>query len=276
MNNYIVSTLLAVSCFACGDDGGSGTPDANDPTDVRFGDTALVVVVNPIVNDANDQAVATPGLARAGVTLTSDDGISATTGATGIAVLAPLTAGARTITVSGAGGGTFAVMMGAGELREIALASEATTSTIMLEIDYKSARVTEVNDTMTTAQIDDALKVSDSVVFFAAGTYPGDLDFSGSRVTLFGEGVLGGRVNLDGNVTISGSDSRIRGTTISGTLTVPASGIGLSFSRVNGMTTATGSDGTFLENELCGGVSITGSGSYALDNAGAAPVTTCP
>ena len=277
MNTCLVSTLLILSCVACGDDGGGGGLDANDPTTVRFGDTALVVVINPVVNDANDRNVATPGTTRTGVTVTSDDGVFATTNASGIAVLSPLTAGARTITVTGTDvGGTFNVMMGAGELREIAVASQGSTSEIMLELDYKSDQITEVTEAMTATEINDALKVSDSVVFFAAGSYPGDIDFSGSRVTLFGEGVFGGRVTLDGNITISGSNSRIRGTTINGTLTVPASGVGLSFSRVNGATTATGSDATFLENALCGGATLTGSGTYALDNHGTAPVTTCP
>jgi len=269
-----VPALLVFGLVACGgDDGSGGPPDASLPTDVKFGDTALVIVLNPVVNDVNDRTVAMPGTARTGVTFTSDDGVSAMTDASGIAVLAPLTAGARTITATGTGAaGTFNVMMAAGELREIAVASEGTTSSIMVNLDYKSNRVTEVNPTMTLTEVNNALKVSDQVVFFKSGSYTGDIDFSGSRVTLFGEGILGGTVTLVGNVTISGSNSRIRGTTITGSLTAPASGIGLSFSRVNGATNATGSDGTFLKNALCGAVTITGSGSYALDNAGAAPV----
>jgi hypothetical protein len=272
------SIMLVLALVACGGgDSDTATPDANDPLDVRFGDTALVIVVNPIVNDANDQAVATPGLARAGVTLTADDGVSATTDASGIAVLAPLTAGSRTVTVTGTDvGGTFNVLMAAGELRELAIASQGATSSIMLELDYKSDRVTEINPTMSTTEVNTALEVSDQVVFFASGTYTGDLDFSGSRVTLFGEGVRGGKVIIDGSIMMSGSDSRIRGTTITGNLTVPASGTGLTFSRVNGTTDATGSDATFLRNALCGPASITGSGSFVLDNAGTPPTATCP
>jgi hypothetical protein len=261
---------------SCGG-GSSGGPDASDPTDVPFGTTAIVVVVNPVVNDLNERSVPAPGPVQSGVTLTTDDGVTATTGADGIAVLAPVTAGMRTITVTGTGvGGTTTVMMGAGELREIALATAGTTAQIMLNVDYKTDQVAEVAATMTNAEVNDLLAVSDSVVFFPGGEYVGDLDFSGSRVTLFGEGVLGGTVTIQGNVTVSGSDSRIRGTRITGNLAIPASGVGVSFSRVDGAMNSEGSDGKILANALCGAETVTGSGTIALGNAGTAPITTCP
>src|SRR5512140_356603 len=105
---FLVTLLVA----ACGSSSNS-TPDANDPANIPFGTTAIVVVVNPAINDANVKTgIPTPGTVRAGVTVTTDDHVTATTGADGIAVLAPVTAGARTITVSGAGvTGTASVMI---------------------------------------------------------------------------------------------------------------------------------------------------------------------
>jgi hypothetical protein len=257
----------------CGDDGAAGT----DPTQVRFGDTALVVVINPTVNDQNRHSVAAPSEVRAGVVVTTDDGVADTTTTDGIAVLAPLTAGLRTVTLSGGGlDGSFTVMLTDGALREVAVAATGSQAQLMADIDYKTDQVFEVTTAMTTAQVNDALAVSDRVVFVRGGTYAGDLEFKGSRVTLFGEGVLGGSVVLQGNVMMTGSDSRIRGTRISGTLTIPASGTGLSFSRVDGAVTATGSDATLLANALCGGASVTGSGSLVIGNAGTAPTTACP
>lgn len=265
--------FLIVLVAACGGDDDSGM----DPTDVRFGDTALVIVVNPVINDGNRHQVPAPGSVRAGITLRSDDGISDTTGADGIAVLSPLSSGSRTITVSGGGlDGSFTLMMAAGALREIALAAEGTRIEPMLDLDYKSDQVVEITPAMTSAQVNDALRTSDRVVFLAGGVYTGDLDFSGSRVTLFGEGALGGTVTLQGNVMMSGSDSRIRGARITGNLSIPASGTGLSFSRVDGTTTATGSDATLLANALCGAATITGSGTSAVGNAGLAPAAPCP
>jgi hypothetical protein len=269
----ITSLLLTAACG--GSDG--AMPDANDPTDIPFGTTAIVVVVNPAINDANSQTVPAPGTTRAGVVLTTDDGVTATTDADGIAVLAPVTAGTRTITVSGTDAtGSVSVLIDDGALLELALATDATQAQVMVQVDYKTDQAVEVTSTMTNSEVNDILMVSDRVVFFAEGQYTGDLDFAGSRVTLFGEGALGGRVTIDGNITVSGSDSRIRGTHVTGDLTIPASGVGVSFSRVDGATTAEGSDGMLLANAMCGTENVTGSGTHVLGNAGMAPLVDCP
>jgi hypothetical protein len=270
---------FAINFAACGGDSdGGGGPDATTPTSVKFGDTVIVVVLNPVINDANDTTLPSPGTVRAGVTLTADDDTTATTDADGIAVLGPLTAGMRTITLSEQGlSGSFTISIGSGELREVAVAADSAQAQVMVNVDYKSDQITELTPSMTNQQVNQALSVSDTVVFFRGGSYTGNLDFSGSRVTMFGEGVRGGEVTLDGNVTVSGSDSRIRGATITGTLTMPASKVGLTFSRVNGDLSSEGSDSMFLANALCGQVTVTGSGSTAVDNSGASPIAAnCP
>src|SRR3990167_5284302 len=147
--------LCLVMLSACGDDGGGGTPDANSPTDVAFGTTAIVVVVNPTVNDANAKTgLPAVGSVVSGVTLTTDDNVTATTGADGIAVLAPVTAGTRTITVSGAvSGGTFTVMVADKTLREVALATDNGRAEVMVSVDYKADQAFEVSPTMTNAEV---------------------------------------------------------------------------------------------------------------------------
>jgi hypothetical protein len=222
--------------------------------------------------------VPTPGPTMAGVTLTTDDNVTATTGANGIAVLAPVTAGTRTITMSGAiASGTFTVTIVDRTLREVAIAAQPGSAQVMIDVDYKTDQAFQVSPAMSTSEVNNVLAVSDRVVFFAGGHYTGDLVFAGSRVTLFGEGVLGGNVVLDGSVTVSGSDSRIRGAHITGSLTIPASKVGLSFSRVDGTVISQGSDGMLLANALCGTETVTGSGTYVLGNSGAAPApATCP
>jgi hypothetical protein len=273
-HNFVV---LGITIAIAGCGGSDGQDQEIDPTGVRFGDTALVVVVNPVINELNNQSVAMPGEQRSGIVLSTDDGVSDTTDADGIAVLAPLTEGLRTVKVTGGGlDGTFDVMLAAGALHEVAIAATGAQAQIIVALDYKTDQVLELMPTMTNAEVNEALKVSDRVVFVRGGTYTGDLEFGGSRVTLFGEGVLGGSVVLQGNVTMSGSDSRIRGTQITGNLTIPASGTGLSFSRIDGMITAMGSDTTVLANALCGGATVTGSGSIVVGNTGTAPAPACP
>jgi hypothetical protein len=263
--------LLAL--FACG--GTSGDPV--DPTDVPFGTTAIVVVVNPAINEANLENLPPTGPTVAGVTLTTDDGVAATTDTAGIAVLAPVMPGTRSITLSGAiEGGSFTVTIADQTLREAAVAAEPGRTELMLDVDYKADEAFEISPAMSNAEVNDVLAVSDRVVFVRGGTYEGDLDFAGSRVTLFGEGVLGGDVVLDGNVTVSGSDSRIRGARITGSLAMPASKIGLSFSRVEGTLVSEGSDTMLFANALCGSETVTGSGSIVIGNRGMAPSAACP
>lgn len=269
-------SLFLLLLAACG--GGESLPDAQNPTDIAFGTTAIVVVVNPVINDGNLKSpLPMPGTIQSGVTLTTDDNVTATTGADGIAILAPVTAGIRTITVSGAvTAGPFTVTVADKTLREVALAATPGSAQVMVNVDYKADQAVMVAPTMTNAQVNSAIAVSDRVVFFQGGRYAGDLDFGGSRVTLFGEGVLGGKVILEGNVTVTGSDSRIRGTQITGSLTIPASKVGLSFSHVAGAVSSQGSDGMFLANALCGTENVSGSGTTVVGNKGVAPMTACP
>jgi hypothetical protein len=111
---------------------------------------------------------------------------------------------------------------------------------------------------------------------FEGGTYQGDLDFSGSRVTLFGEGILGGNVILQGNITVTGSDSRISRDHDRRIAHHPCEQGRTELPRVDGALSSNGSDGMLLANALCGSETIPGSGTIVLGNDDAAPSTTCP
>ncbi len=113
---------------------------------------------------------------------------------------------------------------------------------------------------------------SNVIVFLRSGTYSGDLTFSGSNLTLFGEGPQGGTVTIDGNVTVNGSGNRIRGARILGDLSLIGSGAGITYSRVGGALAVSGSDAVLLNNVFCGAATISASGLLALGNAGLQPV----
>ncbi|MBI4512925.1 MAG: hypothetical protein HY702_02345 [Gemmatimonadetes bacterium] len=266
-SGLLSACLLAVA--ACGDDG-----DVTAPPEVRFGETTLVVVVNPVVNDANEVAVPQPGTVRSGVTVSVDGGPSGTTDANGIAVLAPVAPGTRRISLSAPGqSGSVSVNIDDRDLQEAAIALGSSGAALITQVVYRfGGEVVEVTPSTPITQVNDLLERSNIIIFFRGGTYTGDLTFSGSNVTLFGEGERGGRVTLVGNVTVSGSRNRIRGARITGSLSVPGSDAGISFSRVEGAVVVDGSSAVLLNNGLCGVTTIAGSNLTAVGNSGIAPL----
>ena len=261
-------TLMTVAS-ACG--GGDGP---TDPPDAVYGETTVVYLLNPIVNDVNAVTVPAPGASRSGVEVAITSGPSGTTGANGDLALAPVTPGTWPVSFgTGGASGQLSLDIAQGDLREIAVALDGTGAAEMVEIRYAfGGTVTEITPAMTNAEVNATLSGSNLIVFLRAGTYQGDLEFSGSNVTLFGEGSQGGAVTIDGNVTVSGSGNRLRGARISGNLSVPGSGAGISYSSVAGDVTFDGSNGVLLNNAFCGTVATPGSGLRALGNAGLAPL----
>jgi hypothetical protein len=231
-------------------------------------------VLNPVVNDLNSVTVPAPGTSRSGVAIAVTSGPSGTTSANGELALAPITAGTWPVSFSVTGAsGQLNLDIAQGDLREIAVALDGTGAGSMANVLYAfGGTVTEITPTMTNAEVNAALSGSNLIVFLRAGTYQGDLNFSGSNVTLFGQGSQGGTVTINGNVTVSGSFNRLRGARILGNLSVPGSGAGISYSSVSGTLTLDGSNAVLLNNAFCGAATVAGSGLLALGNAGLAPL----
>ncbi|MCI0456613.1 MAG: hypothetical protein L0Z62_06490 [Gemmataceae bacterium] len=224
------------------------------------------------MNEVNAVTVPAPGTSRSGVQVSITSGPSGTTGPSGDLALAPITAGTWPVSFNtGGASGQLSLDIAQGDLREIAVALDGTGAAGMADIRYAfGGTVTEITPAMTNAEVNAALSGSNLIVFMRAGTYEGDLEFSGSNVTLFGEGWQGGTATIDGNVTVSGSGNRLRGARITGNLSVPGSSAGISYSSVAGPVTFDGSNGVLLNNEFCGTVTVAGSGLRALGNAGLA------
>jgi len=264
--------VVAVLAVGAGFTGCTCGPGEGDPTDVELGDTALVVVVNPRINDLNSATVPAPGGSRAGVTVGLGEVTPRTTGPEGIAVFGGLDGGATSLEI---GGGTLPLTLTAGELRELAVSSEGASLQTMADIryDFVGSEVIELDAGLSNAEVNAALNGSNRIVLVRGGTYTGDLVFNGSNVTLFGEGAAGGRVVLDGNVEVNGSGNRIRGARITGDLLMDGSDFALTFSQVEGESTITGSDIVLLYNRLCGTTAITGGNLTVLENAGLPPLS---
>jgi hypothetical protein len=269
MMRFLAACMLCL--FACGGD--DDLVPSPDPTEVTYGETTLVVWVNPRINDANQRAVPPPGDVREGVVVEVDGGPRVRTQADGIAVLAGVPAGARTLTLSGAASGSLSIMLGDKELRELAVSVDATGARVMADLPYRSGdAVVEIAPTMSASDINAALNSSNRIVLFRSGTYTGEYLFSGSQVTLFGEGTRGGAVTLNGNIRVNGSNNRIRGTRIAGDLDVDGSGFGMTNSLVRGKLTTVGSDAIYLDNDLCDGATLDGGGRILLEVHGLNPL----
>jgi hypothetical protein len=256
---------LSLLMAACGD-------ETSSPTNVVLGETTLIIIVNPRLNTLNSASVAAPGTKREGVTVSIEGGPSATSDAEGIAVLTRLEAGPRTLRFSGSSA-SLEVNVVAKDLRELAVSVTDSAASVMADLRYPfGGEVVEVNPSMPLSEVNQALNGSNRIVLFRGGTYTGDLQFNGSNVVLFGEGPSGGQVTLKGNVSLNGSNTRIRGTRVTGRLSINGSGNGLSFSQVDGQLASDGSDGVFLGNLFCGEATMTGGNLRVLENEGAAPL----
>jgi hypothetical protein len=262
-----ISVLIAVA--ACGGDGGDP-----DPLDVVLGETTLVIIVNPTINDVNEVAVPAPGVTLGEIEVSTDDGVAGETTDGGLVVLRDVSPGTRVISFDGLdASGSVTVTIGDGELREVAVAIDDAGASIMTEVVYElGGQVVELDPEMPSSALANALDQGNIIVFLGEGTYTEDLTFSGSDVTLFGAGAFGGRVTIDGGVTIEGSRNRIRGADVTGNVSVPGSDAALTFSRVEGNLQFEGSNGVLLQVQVCGDIDVGGSGATALGSAGLPPL----
>lgn len=269
----VFTALLMVLMISCGSKGNN-----TDPTDVTLGEATFVIVVNPLINDVNDVSVPQPGTPVDGV-LINGGSRSATTGPEGIAVLGSVDHGAVPLRFRfDSIDEDLTQNIREHDLVELAVSLSPDGALEMARIVYEfGAEVVELNQDNTLDDVNNALSASDRIVLLTDGIYSGDLELSGSNVTLFGAGVMGGRVTIEGNVTISGSGNRIRGAYITGDLDVSGSDAGVSFSAIDGFSSFSGSDSVLLQNTFCGDVEISGSGTHVLGNAGIEPIeAVCP
>ena len=266
--------LIALWILGCSGDSitnSTDRTDLTDPTDVRFDETAIVFIVNPVINDLNEPTVPKPGTIQSGVDISVANGPSGTTGTDGVLVLGPVPSDTNAISLVDNGGNTgeFTHTISENDMHEVAVAIDSSGVSLMASVVYQfSGDIVEITPEMFIEDVNDALAQSDIIVLLRQGTYTGDLEFSGSNVTLFGEGFSGGNVTIDGNITVSGSENRIRGAHITGDVTVSGSDAGISFSTITGEMSISGSDVALLNNHFLGTVDIGGSGTFALGNLG--------
>ncbi|HUF50806.1 MAG TPA: hypothetical protein VMN60_08235, partial [Longimicrobiales bacterium] len=262
---WLSATLLTTGC---------GDKDSTGPAlEVNLGETTFVVLVNPVVNAANAVPVPAPGTLRSVEVSWGSAQVQA--GGDGIAVLNRIAAGSGLLHFATPGiAASVSTSIAEKDLHEVAVAlGPQSGAGIMANVRYAfGGVVVEITPSTPVAQVNAQLASSNIIVLLRRGIYRGNIQFTGSNVTLFGAGVSGGEVTIEGNVTIEGSSNRIRGARIVGDLSVSGSNAGVSFSRVTGRFSLSGSGAVLLNNAFCGPVVLGGSNPTVLGNAGLPPL----
>lgn len=240
-----------------------------------FGDTALVVVVNPTANDGNTTTVPSSwSMQREGVVVDADPGGSAVTDATGLAVIDDVIAGDAEIQFDAGPSLAFHIASN-GDVYDLAAAYNGSEVTAYPNFPIRYGVGGEIVVFGSNARPDavaEALSTNHNIVFFRNETYHGDLLITGDDVIFFGEGFAERQVVIDGTVTVRGTGVRIRGFTITGDVIVSGNDFGMSFSVVQGETQILGNSVAFLRNAFCGPVTVPSSNATLLDNEGMSPL----
>jgi hypothetical protein len=280
------ATAVVWLTAACGGDdetsGGGGTAgggtSSNEDPDVVAGDTVVVAILNPTVNDAHNTGVPDSlGDERDGVTVTATPGTSDVT-ADGIAVV-DVDPGAIDLDVGGAA--LSLDVEDSGDVYDAPIALDGNDAAyfdqtpIRYPVGQESGALFFDPDA-DFGEIQNRLNEDDTVVVLRPGTYKGTLAIDGEGILLFGEGWTDRAVIIDGSVSANGGNVRLRGLTITGDLAAKGNNFGISFSVVEGATSITGNAGAYARNVFCGDATVPSSNATLLDNFGIAPATELP
>jgi hypothetical protein len=259
---------VVATCFSALAIAGCGS--GIDP-DRPFGDTAVVVIVNPPENEGNTSTPpASVGSAIEGVLVDAIPGGSDLTDATGLAVLGGVSAGPTDL-VFDDGPHVELEILRDGDVYDAAVAYDGTSAAFYPGFPIRYGVGGEIVVVGTDEDANDPLTRDDLIVFLEGGLHVGDLVIRGQDVILFGEGFAERAAVVDGNVEVRGGNVRIRGVTITGDLTVHGNNFGMSFSVVEGDTDLQGQAISFLANVFCNGANVPSSNAALYDNEGLAP-----
>jgi hypothetical protein len=279
----VVAAIWATACKKDDDADDAAHDTGIDEGDLPAGSTAIVVVLNPVVNAGH--ATGTPSIvgdARDAVRVEASPGTEDLTDATGLGVV-------------GAAPGPTVVLLGeAEEPAEVALDVIAEGDVYDAAVGYdgvageyfeltpiryavgEPSGAIYIEPDTAIGDIESTLESDDVIVVLRPGTYIGDLTIRGRGVLLFGEGFSESSVVIEGSVAVMGEAVRLRGLTIAGDVTSAGNNFGMSFSEVRGSASITGNGGAFLRNVFCGQVSIPTDNAALLDNYGLEPLTSLP
>ncbi len=281
MRSFVsVFTIITLSLAACADP--AGGPDSvgetNDTADVLAGQTAIVAIVNPVVNTPHNTGV--PGTlsdVTEGVLVDAEPGGDELT----VDGLAVVRAEPGPVDVLFDGVGISHAVTAAGDVIDMPVGFngddvEYFDNTPIRYAVGEGSGALFFDDTHDLRDIEDALGEDEAIVVLGPGEYIGDIVITGERVLLFGEGWSDNSVLIDGSLTANGNGVRLRGLAITGDLAAKGNDFGISFSHVLGDTSITGQAGAFVRNVFCGETTVPSSNATLLDNYGVPPIEGLP
>jgi len=274
--------IALTALYACGgSDAGvdgvvDGAPDvgwdagssSGASSDLIYGDTAIVVSVNPITNHKSALTIGSPEDERQGILLELDTGETVTTDERGIAMFVGVEPGVRTFSVSGEtiAPGSIQVPMQAGDIRHVTVIAGMYETDSAIDRIFGRGPTAEVSPQMSTAQINEILAAGNGGVFFRPGTYPGDLVFLDVSEVI-GEVEDGQRAIIDGSISLGRPD--MFGMVVTGDVDV-VSEVSLYHTRIHGNSDLQRTK--FLVNdEFCVEPTLAWN-TYAYGNAGLLPI----
>ncbi|WP_437821079.1 hypothetical protein [Sorangium sp. So ce1078] len=271
--------LLALACIGavgCGEE--TTGRDVPDDVDVRAGATAIVAIVNPVVNTPHTTGVPVElGDERDGIDVTATPGDSDVT-SDGIAVVGAPAGG---IELDVAGAPLSHTIQAEGDVVDAPVAFSGSAAAFFdnTPIRYavgEASGAIFLDPTAPMAEVEAHLAEDDRIVVLRPGTYTGNITITGKGTLLYGEGFLDRAVVFDGSITVAGEAVRLRGLTITGDLVSRGNNFGISFSLVRGDVSITGNSGAFVRNVFCGEMVVPSSNATLLDNHGVTPLDDLP
>ncbi|WP_426752320.1 hypothetical protein [Myxococcus sp. Y35] len=233
----------------------------------RFGEvTSAVVLVNPVINQGSSTSIE-PGGARSGVAFRAEDLPVVETDASGMALVEHLPTGTVTLDFDP---GTYSFQVSQEkELYDLALSyRDGTVQALFPPVRYPlGGTVVELEPGESIAQ---AAASDGTILLLKEGSYPGDFELRAEGVLIFGawsptEGPLS---IIEGDVTVLGGSSRMRGVHVNGRLTSNANGFSMAFSDI-ASATITGNGVTLLRNRFTSGqATVPSTNAILVDNLG--------
>jgi len=236
------------------------------------GTTAMVAVVNPVVNIGHHGSPPSQLATRHGIRLDANPGTAATSGYTGLVALA-LDVGRGRLNV--ANDSLSLDVDAVGDILDGVIAFDGQRAEWFdrTPIRYPLGANPWVITPETSAEdVAFALDADHGVVVFEPGEYFMDLEIKGKHVTLYGWTHNGLPVLINGDVTIRGKDARVRGLTVLGHLEVGGDDAALSFNTLVSTAKLDGDYGVYLGNGFCRDVELKEHHPHLLDNRGLPPL----